>query len=65
MYLRDAEQLITRAEHIVQECMEKFEMSDGRGVNRLKSEIRNELSEFIWKEIHRRPMILPIITEAY
>ena len=65
VYLRDAEQLISRAEHIVQECMEKFELSDGRDVNRLKSEIRNELSEFIWKEIHRRPMILPIITEAY
>ncbi len=65
VYLRDAEQLIARAEHIVQECMEKFELSDGRDVNRLKSEIRNELSEFIWKEIHRRPMILPIITEAY
>ena len=65
VYLKDAEHLIARAEHIVQECMEKFELSDGRDVNRLKSEIRNELSEFIWKEIHRRPMILPIITEAY
>ena len=65
VYLKDAEHLIARASLIVQECMEKFEMSDGRDVNRLKSEIRNELSEFIWKEIHRRPMILPIITEAY
>ena len=65
VYLKDAEHLITRASLIVQECMEKFELSDGRDVNRLKSEIRNELSEYIWKEIHRRPMILPIITEAY
>ena len=65
VYLKDAEHLIARAEHIVHECLEKFELSDGRDVNRLKSEIRNVLSEFIWKEIHRRPMILPIITEAY
>ena len=65
VYIKDAEDMINRATGIVEECMIRFEDARSRDMNRLKSEIRNALSEFIWKEIRRRPMILPIITEAF
>ena len=64
VYIKDAEEMIERAEEIARDCMMQFEDSGSNDVNRLKSEIRNALSEFIWKEIHRRPMILPVITEC-
>ncbi len=65
VYLKDAEAMINQAEAIVEGCMDSFDESPNKDINRLKGDIRNALSEFIWKEIHRRPMILPIITEAY
>ena len=57
--------MINRATDIVNECMENFEDSRSRDVNRLKADIRNALSEFIWRELRRRPMILPIVTECF
>ena len=64
VYIKDAEDMINRATDIVNECMENFEDSRSRDVNRLKADIRNALSEFIWRELRRRPMILPIIMEV-
>ncbi|MBO4788878.1 MAG: ribonuclease J [Lachnospiraceae bacterium] len=65
VYIKDAEDMINRATDIVNECMENFEDSRSRDVNRLKADIRNALSEFIWRELRRRPMILPIVTECF
>ena len=31
---------------------------------KIKGDIKDSLSEFIWKRTQRRPMILPIIMEA-
>ena len=33
-------------------------------LNKLKSSMRDALSDFIWKRTKRRPMILPIIEEV-
>jgi ribonuclease J len=32
--------------------------------NKIKSSIKDSLSEFLWKRTKRSPMILPIITEV-
>ncbi|MBO4766687.1 MAG: ribonuclease J [Lachnospiraceae bacterium] len=64
VYIKDAEEIINRAKEIVVSCMEIFSDSHSRDIGRLKADIRNALSEFIWRELKRRPMILPIIVEA-
>ena len=32
--------------------------------SKIKSEVKDQLSDFVWKRTQRRPMILPIIMEA-
>ena len=32
--------------------------------SRIKSEIKDALGEFVWKETKRKPMIMPIIMEV-
>jgi ribonuclease J len=32
--------------------------------SRIKTEVKDDLSDFVWKRTQRRPMILPIIMEA-
>ena len=31
---------------------------------KIKTEVKEELSEFVWKKTKRRPMIMPIIMEV-
>ena len=47
--------------------MEVFDMCKQRSINdwgSIKTEIRDALREYLWRETKRSPMILPIITEV-
>ena len=44
----------------VEKCLNKNITDWGK----IKSEIKDTLSDFVWKRTQRRPMILPIIMEA-
>ena len=61
VYVREADELMDEARGVVlltvERCLEKNVFDWGK----LKSSIRDELAEFIWKRTKRRPMILPII----
>lgn len=64
VYVRESEGLMDEAKHVVEEaiedCMDRRETDWGR----LKTAIRDSLSEFLWKRTKRSPMILPIIMEV-
>ena len=36
----------------------------GLEISKIKTEIKDSLSDFVWKETKRRPMIMPIIMEV-
>ena len=61
VYVREADELMEEARGVVQStveyCLEKSISDWGK----LKSSIRDELAEFIWKRTKRRPMILPVM----
>jgi ribonuclease J len=64
VYVRESEDLIYEAQTVVREALERCL---GSGVNdwgRIKTVIRDTLSEFLWKKIKRSPMIIPIIMEV-
>ncbi len=63
VYLKDAEVLITEAENIVKSCMDEFNDCGNNDINKFKADVKSDLAEYIWKEIRRRPMILPIVTD--
>ena len=64
VYVRGSESLMDEARHVLngtmQACMDKHITDWGR----IKTEIKDALGDFVWKEMKRRPMIIPIIMEV-
>ena len=64
VYVRESESLMEGAREVardaVEECLER-NITDWA---RIKTKIKDELSNYIWKKTKRNPMILPIITEV-
>lgn len=64
VYVRDSEDLLSSADEIVKDKADELSRQNVRDWSRIKSELKSTLSDFVWKETGRRPMILPIIMEA-
>lgn len=64
VYVRGADSLMEEARHVlnatVDRCMDKGITDWGK----IKTEIKDALGDFVWKETKRRPMIIPIIMEV-
>ncbi len=64
VYVRESDELLEEArllvDSAVEGCLEKGQTDWGK----LKSTIKDVLSEYVWKKTKRRPMILPIIMEV-
>ncbi|MBQ4045882.1 MAG: ribonuclease J, partial [Lachnospiraceae bacterium] len=64
VYVRESEELMEEANDIVHyavtDCLDR-NISDW---THIKTEIRDSLSDYLWKKMKRNPMILPIIMEV-
>ncbi len=64
VYVRESDELLEEARLLVDGavmgCLDKGQTDWGK----LKSTIKDVLSEYVWKKTKRRPMILPIIMEV-
>ncbi len=64
VYVRESDELLDEArllvEQAVQDCIDRGKTDWGK----LKSTVKDVLSDFVWKKTKRRPMILPIIMEV-
>lgn len=63
VYVREAENLMEEAKLVVDDALEKCMDKGVSDWGKIKNEIRDALSDFIWKKTKRNPMILPIIME--
>ena len=64
VYVKEAEELIEALEG---EALATLNMIRDRGItdqNKMKSVIRDDLADFLWKRMKRRPIILPIFMEV-
>lgn len=64
VYVRESDELLDEAVSIVYEQVEMLLSSGVTEWGRLKSVVKDSLSDFIWKKTKRRPMIMPIIMEV-
>lgn len=64
VYVRGAESLMDEARKLLDETMEYCMDKNITDWGRIKTEIKDELGEFVWKKTKRRPMIMPIIMEV-
>ncbi|MBQ6887169.1 MAG: ribonuclease J [Lachnospiraceae bacterium] len=64
VYVRESDALMEEAREVISvgidSCLDKGVADWGK----IKSTIKDSLSEFVWKKTKRRPMILPIIMEV-
>jgi ribonuclease J len=64
VYVRNSESLMDEAKAVLDSTMD---YCMDRGITdwgKIKTEIKDALSDFVWKETKRRPMIMPIIMEV-
>ena len=64
VYVRDSEDLMESARAVLNDTVEALEEKSITDWNKIKSDIRDNLSDFVWHETGRRPMIIPIIMEV-
>lgn len=64
VYVREAEELIVEAKHILNDTLNSCSAAELREWNTLKGKMRDALSDYIYQKTKRSPMILPIIMET-
>ena len=64
VYVRESEGLMEEAQKVVEDAVWKCLDRNITDWTKIKSDIKDSLSDFVWKRTQRRPMILPIIMEA-
>ena len=63
VYVRESENLMDEAQKVVEDAVDKCLRKNVTDWGKLKSVIRDSLSDFLWKKMKRDPVILPIIME--
>ena len=64
VYVRESENLMDEARDVVNDALDKCLTKNVTDWGRIKTEIKDSLSEYLWKRTKRNPMILPIIMEV-
>lgn len=64
VYVKESENLMEEAREVVIRALDKCLSKNNTDWGKMKTEIKDSLSDFIWKKTKRNPMILPIIMEV-
>ena len=64
VYVRNSESLMDEAQAVLNTTMEHLMDKGVTDWSKIKTEVKDSLGEFVWKETKRRPMIMPIIMEV-
>lgn len=64
VYVRESEDLMDQARVVVEDALDHCLNKRMADWGKIKTEVKESLSDFLWKRTKRRPMILPIIMEA-
>lgn len=64
VYVRESENLMDDAKEVVYNALERCLNKNTSDWGKIKTEVKDSLSDFLWKRTKRNPMILPIIMEV-
>ena len=64
VYVRESEYLMDEARSIVLSAVERCLDNQVTDWSKIKTLIKDSLSEYLWKKMRRNPMILPVIMEV-
>ncbi len=63
VYVRESEELMEEAREVAYTAIASCQSRGITDWTRIKTEMKDELSDFLWKRMRRSPMIIPIIME--
>lgn len=65
IYLRENQDLLKQVRHKVKEVVEHNTTAGQHPINWtfIRDQVRDEIGQFLYQKTHRRPMVLPVITE--
>ncbi len=63
VYVKESEELIEEARNLVSGIIARQEGSRRRNVSNMKTEIREEVADMIYRRLQRNPMVIPVIME--
>ena len=64
VYVRESEDLMDHAREVVEQALDNCLERGITDWSKIKSGVKDALSDYVWKRTKRSPMILPIIMEA-
>ncbi len=64
VYVRESESLMEDIKAIARKSLDNFEKNKVKDWTTLKNGIKSKISEYLYKETKRKPMILPVIMEV-
>nr|WP_308742641.1 ribonuclease J [uncultured Anaerocolumna sp.] len=64
VYVRESENLMDDAKEVVYSALERCLNKNTSDWGKIKTEVKDSLSDYLWKRTKRNPMILPIIMEV-
>lgn len=63
VYLKESEELIHGIENAAAEAVERVSGNSGYDPGRIKSEVKNRVEDYIWKNVQRDPIVLATVIE--
>ena len=64
VYMRESEELIEELTDVVNASLNDCFYKNISDYGKIKSKIRDELADYLWKRMRRSPVILPVIMEV-
>ncbi|MBE5963830.1 MAG: ribonuclease J [Lachnospiraceae bacterium] len=64
VYVRESESLIEETRTIVMDALEQCQSKNITDWSRIKATVKDSIADYLWKNLKRSPVILPIITEV-
>jgi len=63
VYVRESENLIEGIRETAKSCLDEFERNNIRDWTTIKTKLKSKVSEELYRDTKRKPMILPVIME--
>ncbi|MDU5230381.1 MAG: ribonuclease J, partial [Anaerococcus sp.] len=64
VYVKENQDIIENAKEVVIRSFEKCQKDEVRAISQIKYQIREDLKSYLYNELGRDPMILPVISEV-
>lgn len=64
IYVKESEALMEELRQVAMDTLDRSQRHNGRDWNSIKGDVRDELSNYLFKKTKRNPMILPVIMEV-